>query len=109
MAFHIVFNNEGENKIDMFFDKIEFSMYVDGILMRHSEIDIDEQKSLKGTFFDPRFEFARDGDETYTGSSVEVPPHSSKAGWIGFYVPADAKRFELRVGKETIIIDNPYN
>jgi hypothetical protein len=98
LAFHIKMTNTSKEKIEFFFDDLEFSLLADGVQMKNSTV-VDN----------PHFRHEENGKK-YESLPTSIGVDATIDGWIGFYVNPNAKELELKIDNVTIKMDNPvYN
>ena len=107
VAFHIIFTNIGLKELRFVIPKkksedkgepvLPIMLFMDDILLEESCIMTTELLGEKGYSEEDNKEYLKFPDKCNSQTSIE--------GWIGFYVPMDAKKLKLVIGSKELIID----
>jgi len=95
LAFHIKMTNTSKEKIEFFFDDLEFVLLADGVQMKNSTV-VDN----------PHFRHEENGKK-FEVLPTSIAVDATIDGWVGFYVDPKAKELELKIDNVTIKMDNP--
>ena len=101
IALHVVIDNNIDSELNLF--GIEVRLLIEGMEMSACPV-----KGNNGLSDELKYgELPSYYSSFLTKTTPTINPNTSYDGWVGFFIPKDSKRFEIRLGEETYIMDNP--
>lgn len=101
IVLHIIVKNHAQSMLILTMENVR--LLVDGIDMTACPVkrDFGFRDDLNPGELLPYY-------ESFTTRSVpSIYPNTYYDGWVGFFITRDAKRFEIKIGNENYIMDNP--